>query len=179
MLMTAACVVALAAAGCGGDGGEPGVATLAGGTGAATPTASASADPEDAFRRFAKCMREHGVDMPDPDGDSGMVVVAPDQAPPRQMAAADRACNHLLKGALRDGAPPDDPEMQDRALKFARCMRQHGVDLPDPGANGSIQKAVPGGTGGGGPAPFETEEFKRANKACAPLLGPGVQQVGP
>jgi hypothetical protein len=41
---------------------------------------------------------------------------------------------------------------EDRALKWAQCMRQHGVNVSDPGADGAIRiQATPaGGSGGGG-----------------------------
>ena len=34
-------------------------------------TAKSDKDPEDAMLDFARCMREHGVDMPDPDTSGG------------------------------------------------------------------------------------------------------------
>ena len=58
-------------------------------------------------------------------------------------------------------------------LKFAECMRAHGVNVPDPSANGAIGGG--GGTGGGsgaGPGPAfqqarSSPNFQTASTACA------------
>jgi hypothetical protein len=64
-----------------------------------------------------------------------------------------------------------DPQMQEQMRKFAQCMRENGVPgFPDPGADGGIQI-----NGGNGVDPT-SEEFKKAEKACAqhgPKLGGG------
>ena len=173
MRRTAAALALLALTACGSESEGNGVATLSGAKGSATPTASA--DPEEAFRAFARCMREHGVDMPDP-GAGGDVVLAPSGAP-RQMGEAERACNHHLKAVLREGPKMNDPEMQDRALRFARCMRENGVDMPDPGADGSIRKKA--GDGGAVERPFDPNDpaFKKAHEACVHHLG-DIEVVG-
>jgi hypothetical protein len=65
----------------GGDGGSK-VASVNSGS----PTSSSeqpkgadlSAQDEDKMREFAKCMRENGVDMPDPQGGTGMAVQLPE-----------------------------------------------------------------------------------------------------
>src|SRR5438477_10993926 len=69
--------LALSLAACGGGGsGSTDVASLAGGqkSGAAaekTSAKKASKDPEQAMLDFARCMRDHGIDMPDPQISSG------------------------------------------------------------------------------------------------------------
>ena len=57
----------------GGDDGDPAaeVASSADGgeedvEGSAAPGSSVPTDPEEAQLAFAECMREHGIDMPDP-----------------------------------------------------------------------------------------------------------------
>ena len=169
-LMTAAALTALLAAGCGTGEDDGGVATLADGKGG-TPTASV--DPEDAFRQYARCMREQGVDIPDPGAGDEPVMLAP-SGPSAQYQAADRKCGPILKKALRDGPKMDDPAMLDNALKFARCMREHGIDLPDPGADGAIRKPVDGGEGSAEPAVMfdpDDPKLKAAQRACGHLFG--------
>ncbi len=61
IILTAAVALLLLTACSSTDG--PSVATAGGGAGA---SASPSLDKAEANRRFAKCMREHGVEMPDP-----------------------------------------------------------------------------------------------------------------
>ncbi|HET9007289.1 MAG TPA: hypothetical protein VFQ04_11280, partial [Actinomycetes bacterium] len=66
--------------------------------------------------------------------------------------------------------PSKDP--QQAALDFARCMREHGVDMPDP------QPAAGGGGGFGfevrGDDPEETEKFQEAEEACGDILEDAV-----
>jgi hypothetical protein len=71
LALTAASLLAA----CSAAGQAPGVATLddpdpqasAGASGEPT----ASQDPRDAFLAYARCMRENGIDMPDPQFDEG------------------------------------------------------------------------------------------------------------
>jgi hypothetical protein len=66
-------------------------------------------------------------------------------------------------------------------VKAAECLRAHGVNVPDPSANGG----PPGGAGGGGAAGggaaggggyrqlLSTPAGKAASKACASVIGKG------
>src|SRR5688572_22755655 len=76
LIAATAVITALAIAGCRGDSNDgEGVATAGG-----TPTSSATGNNSNAdasagdmaeqMRRFASCMREQGIDMPDPEVDS-------------------------------------------------------------------------------------------------------------
>jgi hypothetical protein len=110
----------LALAACGGSPDGDRVASLsgAGATGATSaPANGAAKDPEQAALAFARCMREHGVDMPDPTDDGGLVVRkqagqgrsgGPDPGS-SEFQAADRACAHHLdaigKPASSEGRP--------------------------------------------------------------------------
>jgi hypothetical protein len=114
-------------AGC-GSARTPGVATAGGATRGASASASASADPAARERQFASCMRQHGVDMPDPDpGDKNITLPGGDHG---KNSAAVQACQHLLGGKL--GARPDATQLA-KLRAYARCMRAHGIaDFPDP-----------------------------------------------
>jgi hypothetical protein len=132
-------LLALSAAGCGGDDGGDGVAT-AGGT---TPEASASASPggpddKDAILAYSKCMRENGIpDFPDPEvGDSGEFrLQLPQGYPKEKIDKAQETCKKLLPNG---GEPPKaDPERLEQMRKYAQCMRASGVPkFPDPGDSG-------------------------------------------
>src|SRR6266511_2982359 len=166
-------VLGLGAAACGGSPDGNGVATL-GGDGAGdqqTDGGSAKKDPQEAALEFAKCMREHGVDMPDPEVDSrGRIRVTigspggkgsrPD---PKKLNAAQQACGNLLGGG---GAGPGklDPKAEDAMLAFARCMREHGIDMPDPTGNGLLFNSKQG------PDP-SSSKFKEAERAFRHQLG--------
>lgn len=116
---------------------------------------------EERLLRFADCMRENGVDFPDPvveaDGTvtfgsrpgagGGGAEIGRDP----DLPAARDACAHLLEGLSfgpGSGASRFDiTELEDTLLEFARCMRANGVDMGDPDLSGL-------GRGGGTARPF-------------------------
>ena len=173
-----ALALALAACGTPADGDQ--VASLSGGDATTTTkgTADDGKDPQQRAIDFARCMRQHGVDMPDPEvDDQGRVRVRigaggngrrPD---PKKLEEAQKACGGLMGGG--DGPDQIDPAARDAMVSFARCMRQHGIDMPDPTGDGLLMRR-----GQGGPDP-ESEEFQQAEKACdhhlADLGRPEVQ----
>jgi hypothetical protein len=94
----------LAVAACGGGGKANGVASL---SGANKPTATTTAKPwskQDAMQAalaFARCMRQHGIDMPDPQITADGID---QQSPPGmrrddpRLTAAEQACAQPSKG---------------------------------------------------------------------------------
>ena len=82
-------------AGCGDDGGGSGVAS-AGGAGAEV-SASRSLAPEDAQLKFAQCMRDNGVDVPDP-GPNGEVRLPEGDIDRNAMEKAREKCGDKLPG---------------------------------------------------------------------------------
>lgn len=173
--IAALAVVAVAAAAC-GDGAEDG---RSGGTAGAE--AAAPEDSEDAFLAFAECMRENGVDMPDPEpGEEGIVMLAPSEnVNEEKQRAAEEACNHLLPDL---GAPSeeDQTDMEDALLGFAQCMRDHGVDMPDPqfDTTGDGEFSIGLGEEGGRAPAIDPEDpdFQAAQEACGDLL-PGFGEA--
>ena len=170
-----------------------GCATLAGFAGCggedASPDRSSSRDRAlDGALAFARCMRENGVDVPDPQrGSNGMIRIAPGgPAGPGggglpnpedpKFRKANEACSKHLDDA---GAAPDPEALEanrDAFVAYARCMRAEGVDVPDPGADGSLRFRV-----GDPDAPNpESPAFKRADAMCdkhlADLAGPVAEE---
>ena len=182
-VVLAAAVLLLGA--CTGSGAGPSVATLA--DPSASPSPSASVDPEQAMLAFARCMREHGVDIPDPQPGSGgkggnfnfSVGGGGKNTDKTKLQAADTACRHFIEGV---GAGPNggqmDPAMQDALIAFSHCMREHGIDMPDPQfSDGGAQVTVPGG--GGRAFDPNSQKFKDAQEACKNLLpGSGELKTG-
>jgi len=186
--------VAIAAA-CTAQAAAPSVASLEDPAATSDPNASASpsapTDPQDAFLAFAKCMRDHGIDMPDPevsDEGGGKFSVGFSGGGPgaggadaEKFKEANEACQPLLENAIGEDSRPElTPEQEQAMLDFARCMRDHGIDMPDPGENGMVFNV-------GGPGKdFDRETFEAAQEACQDLLpgrlggedGPSLQ-VGP
>ncbi len=180
-------------AACAANAAAPdGVASLASNSpGADTSAApSASLDPEAAQLAFAECMRDHGIDMPDPEtsggGGGGAVRIGGNGEDRDEFQAAMEDCDHFLEqaGAFRGEM---DPEMLDRMVDFAECMRDHGIDMPDPNADGGImiQRSDNGSVTNGSGANIdpESDEFQAAQEACRPILGddfgPRTDSSGP
>ena len=150
--------------------------------GAAKPTPTP--DPQKAMLAFAQCMRAHGVDMPDP-GVGGNVTIGGGPGNPvdqATMEAAQKACQSKLPKGGHQPSAAEQKQFQDQAIKFAQCMRQHGIDMPDPtfSSNGSGGGLVQQGVGSVDPT---SSEFQAAQKACQSLLpnrpgGPGMVTNG-
>ena len=175
----AALFIVLALAACGGGGGSGGVASLDGSKqsdsdGTAT---TSSEDPQDAALEFVKCMREHGVDMPDPTAGGGIQLrVTPGGA--AKAEKAQKACQSILEKAAPKLTEEQQNVMQDAALAFARCMRQHGVDVPDPKfGNGGITMETRNKRGGTGPD-LNDPQFKAAQQACQPIVDRAAREAG-
>jgi len=169
-------------AACGGGGSnDPRVASLGGASGATSTTvAQTEADTQQAMLDFAQCMREHGIDMPDPTFDaSGNGKVSIGFAGPAgemdqsKMDAAQTACQSFLD-KVRANMPPPDPakqeEMKQQALAFAQCMRDHGIDMPDPVVNTDSKGGVTVQQGGAGIDP-SSPGFQEASETCQKQVG--------
>jgi hypothetical protein len=122
---------------CGGGDGA-GVATL-GADEEGSPRPRASVDPEEAFLRFAQCMREHGVEVSDPqqseEGGGVIEIGAGEDIDPHDLQEAHAACRHLMPRGTEEGpnlSPQERARIRDQMVRFAECMRDQGIDFPDP-----------------------------------------------
>jgi hypothetical protein len=188
-----AAAVALIAAGllvtaCGGGAGSPGVAGAgSSSTSAAKPSSGGSS--KGGALAYSRCMRSHGVpDFPDPNSNGQIQLEAgpgsdllPDSA---RFKSAQQACKSLTPVL----APAQQRQQLAAALKFARCMRAHGVPkFPDPTPQTGPQTGSAGGHSGGGGNTLGTNgvdpnspQFQAANRACRSLTpgGGGVVVSG-
>jgi hypothetical protein len=191
LLALAALVVILAA--CGAAGQTPGVAPLNDPSAAPSGSPAASVDPEEAMQAFASCMRDHGVQIEvgpvdqiggtttgGGDGGGKNIEINGSGADKEKFDAAQKACNSLLpKGGTNGGPQPMDQETQDKLLAFSACMRDHGIDMPDPVFTDGGASVQIGGDGDNGPKiDPESSEFKAAQTACSDLL-PNKGAFGP
>ncbi|PYC71049.1 hypothetical protein C7C45_11505 [Micromonospora arborensis] len=132
-------LLVLAVVGCGASSDEPAVAT-AGGGGAQPVSASPAVQLSDDERqlKFSECMRENGVEVPDPEPGGGRLFQFGKDIDPQKVQAAMEKCRQYLPNGgekLKSG-----PEQVERVRKLAVCMRENGVpDFPDPSADGAIQ----------------------------------------
>jgi hypothetical protein len=177
-LVLGAVVVVLLAGACGPDRGDgTSVASLGNGRGGSTAGQdrggdNAEKDPEEAALAFARCMREHGVDMPDPQVDEGgrMRFEARGAGPgagEEDFAKAHEACQDLLGEAGPQNLSPEDRKaMQDAMVAYARCMREHGIDMPDPDPETGGIVVHGGKEASSSAADPRSPEFKAAEREC-------------
>ena len=133
-------VLGLSAAACGDDSSKDGDSALPDAAGASSEAPAdddePDLDPEDAMLKFAQCMREHGVDMPDPSADGGIRVNGEGMSED-QMEAAQAACQKWMDMAEpEDGGPEMSEEEKQSFLDMAACMRERGYNFPDPTFDG-------------------------------------------
>jgi hypothetical protein len=183
--------LAVIAAGCGSKPSATGVAQL---TSATTTTSdsqsggspTSSAGKADSVRRYASCMRTHGVaKFPDPQTSSGGVslTIGPGsgidpQSPVFQ--AADKACKKFMPGGGKAPSPAEQAKALAQMLKFSACMRAHGLKtFPDPtSSSGGIQLSL----NKNGDLNPRSPLFQAAQKTCQSAMpgpksgtGDGVQ----
>lgn len=165
---------------CGGAA-APGIANV----GSTTSTTQASSSPTagnggntakyQAALAYVNCMRSHDEPgFPDPaangtlnvnfatGGKGGAPVSSGIDRMSPQYVSADKTCRHLLPGGVP--TPAQKQQALTKALKFARCMRGHGVpDFPDPNPTN------PGVVHLAGVDP-SSPQFQRAQKTCETLV---------
>jgi hypothetical protein len=81
--------------------------------------------------RFAQCLRDNGIDAPDPDGSGRGAAITMDDA----YKAASRTCEKKVGTApplSSDEEQKMAKDLQEAALKAAKCYRDNGIDVPDP-----------------------------------------------
>jgi hypothetical protein len=136
-----AVIVAMIAAGCGGTQSSSGTSTAVAAdtsrntttTAAHTSTAShtSTVTPREKAVKFSECMRTNGVnDFPDPNATGQF---------PSYGVSVSKAVWTKAVAACKALQPPGSlnahltPTQFSAALKFAQCIREHGVpDFPDP-----------------------------------------------
>jgi len=171
-LAVGALAVGLSAAACSSGSTGPGVAS--GGT---TSTTAGSSSGGNAHETFSQCMRAHGIsDFPDP-GPGGAISITKNTGDlnPSSPAflAARQACQSYVSSGATGGAP--DAQVQGDLLRFAQCMRAHGIsDFPDPNSSGGI--ALPGGMGD---LNRNSPLYQAASRACQSILPGGGPGGGP
>jgi hypothetical protein len=173
LALAAVVALSLLAAACGGGSSGAKVAQI-GTTNSAKDSRSSRDSGNGDARAYSACMRSHGVsNFPDPDSNGRIRItggvdgsgqrIGVDMNTPQAKRAA-RACQKLQPNGGRPTAA-QKAQMQQAMLKYARCMRSHGVTkFPDPQADGAL---VIGRNAGVDP---NTRQFKAAQEACQKLV---------
>jgi hypothetical protein len=150
------------------------IATVAlsacGGTAAGSPNASSSSSDEAKAEQFAKCMREHGIEaqVAKPGGGGfGLKVTGKAGAGggPQRFEAAQKACARYRPGGPRVKlSPAQEAEQRDQVFRFAKCMREHGIDVGTPETSGGAVRIHIQGQ-----LDPESPKFQSAQRACQGL----------
>jgi predicted small lipoprotein YifL len=148
---------------CGSDGdsdsSDDGVASASDDDSSEQAQGEDQADTEEELLDWVECMRDEGIDIPDPtrDENGNLVIDGPgirlgggdtggstssdesddegDERPfdPDEMDAAMEACGEPPALGPNDLSDEDRQAMEEDALEFAECMRDEGIeDFPDP-----------------------------------------------
>ncbi|MBN6034767.1 hypothetical protein [Amycolatopsis sp. 195334CR] len=144
---------------CGADDGGNQVASAGQPATGAPASAPAAADNGDMGVKFAQCMRENGVDMPDPEPGKGVQLKVDKNTPKEVVDKAQEACREFSPQANGKA----NPQMQENARKFAECMRGNGVEAfadPDPNQPGIRITPEIG----------EDPDFEKAQEACKDIM---------
>ncbi|MFE7596277.1 hypothetical protein [Streptomyces sp. NPDC057494] len=152
-------VLALTLTACGSGADGTGVASANGGTKSATAGAAPGLSRDERNVRYARCLRQQGLDVADPKPGQG-IGLSVDGADRDKADRAIEACR-----SVAPPAPADQDDSKDRRamLDLARCMRENGVaEFADPKEGQGIDI---------GPAQAEDPDFENAWKKCGGAPG--------
>lgn len=116
LLVCGALALPLAACGSSGGGGE-------------SPAATADDARDTAQLKLQQCLKENGVDVGQRGGQGG-----PPSDTDRQelQEAIEGPCEDLANGAFGSVSDEDRAEFEDARVRLTACLKEHGIDLPEP-----------------------------------------------
>ena len=184
-MLTGMAAATVLAAACSSSPPAPSVASLPGHHAAHAATGQLTqAQSDQDMVDFARCMRAHGADIPDPShrpGHAGLSVELPVPGPtvPATVRAALHVCNHFMQPIIqmKEAGQQALAAPRLRALtNYARCMRVHDIPMLDPNSFGALNLGNPPGVSGN--FGRYTPQFHTADAACRHLLPAGVADNG-
>jgi hypothetical protein len=111
--------------------------------------------------KFTQCLREQGLNVPDPEPGKGPMLKFDKNSgvTQEQVQKAMEACQQYNPQS-EGGA---NPQQQENGRKYAECMRKNGVEkFPDPKPD---QRGIMIG-----PGVADDPDFKKAQDACQSIL---------
>ncbi len=145
------------------------------------PAAKGPDDSDAARVKFEQCLRDNGVNVESAQSGNGptKITTKVGKGPaPNRFARIQDDCRKKSGFKPQPPSQEEQEEMRDAALKFARCMRSNGINMPDPkvGPGGGMLQRGPSGVNP------ESPRFQAAEQECQKLLpkmgGPGGAEVG-
>lgn len=180
LLGSAFLALSTVAAACSSPSSTPGVAHLSGAGGTVTSTTLSTSQADQDFVDFARCLRSHGVNEPDPihrPGHVGLSIEVPPAGPSTNAALA--ACNHFIAPIVQMKQAHAQQQLASwlpALTRYAQCMRSHDIPMLDPGSQGELNLGnVPGISNDFG---RYSPQFRAADSACRHLLPAGVHDDG-
>jgi len=191
MALASAAGLAAVLSGCSSTAQDSGIAKLGNANSGPTASAKPTGSAEDQAIAFAQCMRDHGVDFPDPTVDA--------QGNPSFAGAFNRsqsggfkpgdtsfrtamtACRSLMSGLqIGPGGRNFDPQAINEALySYTQCLRDQGLDVGDitigsgrPGGGAASGSGSGGTSSGSGVTPPSAPP--RTGQPPAGVRGGGV-----
>jgi hypothetical protein len=147
------------------------LAACGGSSPSSTSSAAKEQQAEVKFADFAKCLREHGIEAETATGPGGEGhgLKIKGSGGPAKMEAAQRACKKYQPEPQKVNLSPQEKvERAEAVEKFAKCMREHGIEVHASSAEGRVSIQI-GGKPGAGPNP-ESPAFQKAQSSCQGLL---------
>ena len=135
----------------------------------ANSAAAAESRREQQFLAFTKCLREHGIDVSTPTAGGPVKIGTRSAGSVQRFEAARNACRKYAPADRLKLTPQQRVEREEGVRKFAKCMREHGIQLEAGTSAGGGEIKVHIGRGQGGPNP-ESPTFEAAQKTCQSLL---------
>ena len=186
-MLGGALAISLLLAACGdSDSGVASLETTDSG-GEATSETVAAADSEEELLAFVECMRQEGIDLPDPTVDAegnltlgggpGARNNGDGEGPggggvdAEAFQAASDACGGVPESVTAGFSDADLTEFEDNLLEFTQCLRDGGLDVDDPDLSGLGSGEGPGA--GGGPfaeLDLDDPEVSAVFEDCQALL---------
>jgi hypothetical protein len=158
-------IASLILSACGDSTGATGVASAGGAENPATPIETEDTrplDPDTQALMFAECMRDNGVDMPDPGpGQQGL-----GEAFQAVAGNYDRATLEQALSVCEDQTPQyaqEEEHENDVILALAECLREQGLDVSDDPFDDAHTGAI------------DVGEFSAAMEVCRNVLMGGGQ----
>ncbi|NUR92838.1 MAG: hypothetical protein HOY71_52945, partial [Nonomuraea sp.] len=142
---------------CGAQQGGSDVASVSSSGPKPAASASATGDRGEQAIKYTTCLREQGLDIPDP-GPDGRIAMkfGPESGGQEKVQKAMEACKQFQPPGMTSGKG-GDPKQAEDMRKQAQCMRDNGVEaFPDP--EGNMIRLTP--------EVAEDPDFKKAQEKC-------------
>jgi hypothetical protein len=170
-------VIALSLGACGGGDDAADVASIADTAEASSTDTTEALNDEEALIEFAACMRDQGMDFPDPSVDANGLprfdFDDPESIDQDAMFEAGEECRYLIEGVVLNLLDFDTAEFDDTFLEYAACMREQGIeDIPD---SLDLTSVIEDGN-----LPFDPDDpaFVAADEQCRDIFAEFAERFG-